>query len=105
MMAESPRFLATFPRATSPFAWHRRWWIMNRLLMLPAIALLVSPASFGFADPPEMGVIKDTDGYLFNRKWAPLPGKVVGVLLPGGREIHVLDGWTGPADVLVFASG
>jgi hypothetical protein len=56
-------------------------------------------------DPPTTAVVKDRASFMPSRKWAKLPGKVVGVLLPGGREVGVLDGWGGPADLMVVSVG
>ena len=79
--------------------------IMNRTLLL---ATLFGLAAFGLpalADPPETGVIKDRSTFMPKRQWAAVPGKIVAVLLPGGKEIGALDGWGGPADLLVVAHG
>lgn len=80
--------------------------IMRRLLILSAVlGLMASPGMPVQGDPPATGVVKDRASFMPARKWAKLPGKVVGVLLPGGREVGILDGWGGPADLMVVSVG
>lgn len=76
---------------------------MNRCTLLAAALLAFAAAAF--ADPPQTGVVKDRAGYFPVRKYAPLPGKAVGVLLGDARDVVALDGRSGPPDALVFSVG
>src|SRR5260370_9836939 len=76
---------------------------MNRCTMLAAALLAFAAAAF--ADPPETGVVKDRAGYFPVRKYAPLPGKAIGVLLGNAKDLVALDGRSGPPDALVFSVG
>jgi hypothetical protein len=80
---------------------------MTRYLrVLPVlIGLAATGGPPAAADPPEPGVIKERAGYLPVRRYVPLPGKVVGILLADGKDLVALDGWSGPGDMLVFSSG
>jgi hypothetical protein len=79
---------------------------MKRVLLL---AVLFGSSSCGgitaLADPPQTGVIKNRDSFMPKRQWSPVPGKIVGLLLPAAKEVTAMDGWGGPADLMVVASG
>jgi hypothetical protein len=77
---------------------------MKRLLCAVSFAIV----AFGvpaLADPPQTGVIKDRDSFMPKRQFAAVDGKIIAVVLPGGKEIGALDGWGGPADTMVVAHG
>ena len=61
---------------------------MTRYLrVLPVlIGLAATGGPPAAADPPEPGVIKERAGYLPVRRYVPLPGKVVGILLADGKD-------------------
>jgi hypothetical protein len=79
---------------------------MRRFFLLSAVLGLMAALGMPvLGDPPATGVVKDRASFMPARKWAKLPGNVVGVLLPGGREVGALDGWSGPADLMVVSVG
>lgn len=48
---------------------------------------------------------KERASFLPKRKFEPLPGKVVGILVQGGDELMSAEGRTGPNDALCFSTG
>jgi len=90
---EKARVIRRFPEGS----------IMKRLLVVPALlALAVLPA---LADPPKVEVVKDRANFIPVRKYAPVAGKAVGVMVAEGRDIVALDGRSGPPDAITFSAG
>jgi len=49
--------------------------------------------------------VADRKGFIPNRKHQPLPGTVIGVIVPNAQPVLTLEGRSGPADQLCFSTG
>lgn len=77
---------------------------MTKASLWAALALLclALPAA---AAPPPPDAGGDPADPLPRRRFQPLPGKVVGVLVSGGQDVLALEGRRGPADAYCLGSG
>jgi hypothetical protein len=79
---------------------------MNRWTRLAALGLFAACAG-GLAAAPAPtesdNVVKDRTSFLPVRKYQPLPGKVVGVLVSDVAKVMSLDGRGGPPDAMGFS--
>src|SRR5947208_1930697 len=55
--------------------------------------------------PSKEEAFKDRDAFLPKRKFQPLPGKAIGILVGGAHELMNAEGRRGPKEALCFASG
>jgi hypothetical protein len=67
------------------------------------VALAFIPAAL--ADEPAQDLFKDRADFLPKRKYVPVEGKVVGLLLHGGQPVLSTEGRSGPPDQLCFSAG
>lgn len=73
-------------------------------LLSLALTTILLGASWAFADDGD-GLIKDRASFIPYRKYEPLKGKVIGILLADGQPILSTEGRSGPPNQLVFGSG
>jgi hypothetical protein len=77
---------------------------LTALFLTGALASLAALPAGGTA-PPAGDLIKDRADFLPRRKYLPLAGKAVGLLVHDGQPVLSTEGRSGPSDQLCFASG
>jgi hypothetical protein len=73
-------------------------------LLLSGVAVSLVMAAPGPTGPAEE-TLKDRAGYIPQRKYQALPGKMIGVMVPDVAKVMGQEGRSGPPDATAFSSG
>jgi hypothetical protein len=65
---------------------------------------LLAALATGRADPPAAAIVKDRAAFIPNRRFSPLPGKAIGLLVFDGQPVLSSEGRFGPPDEVCFAA-